>query len=173
VTTFWDYFWPLLAAGLAIGALAGAIGFRIPKDSHPSTRVRWVSLGIGVFACAVAAATWSGPLGAADRLTARIEHDARLTIENYEIPQVTAHLHRAPLSRTLEAAGAANDFQRRELVRILGLLSGVRDVRWTANRGGVPLIAESVIATLAGFLFGLLLAYFVELRRRYNSQWNW
>jgi hypothetical protein len=46
-------------------------------------------------------------------------------------------------------------------------------VRWTANRGGVPLIAESVIATLAGFLFGLLLAYLVELRRRYNSQWNW
>jgi hypothetical protein len=24
-----------------------------------------------------------------------------------------------------------------------------------------------------GFLFGLLLAYLIELRRRYNAQWTW
>jgi hypothetical protein len=29
-----------------------------------------------------------------------------------------------------------------------------------------------VVAVL-GFLFGLLVAYLVELRRRYNAQWNW
>lgn len=173
MTTFWNYFWPLLAAGLAIGALAGAIGFRRPKDSPPPTRKAWLALGIGALACAAAAATWSGPLGAADRLAARIEHDARLTLDNYEMTQLTAHVHRMPLSRTLELSGPADDFQRSELVRILGLLSGVRDVRWTANRGGIPLIAESIAATIAGFLFGLMLAYLVELRRRYNSQWNW
>jgi hypothetical protein len=30
-----------------------------------------------------------------------------------------------------------------------------------------------MIASLLGFLLGLLLAYLVELRRRYNAQWNW
>ena len=29
-----------------------------------------------------------------------------------------------------------------------------------------------LIAVL-GFLFGLLLAYLIELHRRYNAQWNW
>jgi hypothetical protein len=26
---------------------------------------------------------------------------------------------------------------------------------------------------VVGFLFGLLVAYLIELRRRYNAQWNW
>ena len=39
--------------------------------------------------------------------------------------------------------------------------------------GGTPLIAEGTGASLLGFLIGLLLAYLVELRRRYNAQWNW
>jgi hypothetical protein len=69
-------------------------------------------------------------------------------------------------------SGPADAFQRSELLRILNLLSGVRDVSWT-NRGGVPLIVESALAAILGFLFGLLLAYLIELRRRYNAQWNW
>ena len=173
MNTFWTYFWPLLAVGLAIGAFSGANGFRLPKDRPPSKRKRWLALALGVMACGAAAALWSGPLGAGDRLTARIEYDARLTLGNYEMTEITAHLHRAPLSRTLELAGPADDFQRGELVRILGLLSGVRDVRWSTDRGGLPLIAEGIVATLAGFLFGLLLAYLIELRRRDNAQWNW
>jgi hypothetical protein len=35
------------------------------------------------------------------------------------------------------------------------------------------LIVEGMAVALLGFLFGLLVAYLVELRRRYNSQWNW
>jgi hypothetical protein len=39
--------------------------------------------------------------------------------------------------------------------------------------GGTPLIAEGGLIALLGFLVGLLLAYLVELRRRYNAQWSW
>jgi hypothetical protein len=49
----------------------------------------------------------------------------------------------------------------------------VREARWSGDGGGLPLIAEGMIASLLGFLLGLLLAYLVELRRRYNAQWNW
>jgi hypothetical protein len=173
---FWDYFWPLLAAGLVIGAIAGAIGFRLPKslekDNSEMRRKRMIALSAGTAAIIAATALWSGPLGGANRLTQRIEHDARLTLDNYEMTQLSAHLHRGPLSRTLVLSGPADDFQRSELLRIMNLLAGVRDVSWS-NRGGVPLFAESALAALLGFLFGLLLAYLIELRRRHNAQWNW
>jgi ABC-type lipoprotein release transport system permease subunit len=35
------------------------------------------------------------------------------------------------------------------------------------------LLVEGLFAAVLGFLLGLLLAYLVELRRRYNAQWNW
>jgi hypothetical protein len=35
------------------------------------------------------------------------------------------------------------------------------------------LIAEGGIAAILGFLLGLLVAYLMELRRRFNAQWNW
>jgi hypothetical protein len=184
MNALWGFFWPLIAAGLVIGAIAGSIGFRLPKIRKDRLtdgklilqewrRKQTIVLSAGVAACIAAAGLWSGPLGAADRLTSKVESDARLTLRNYEMTQVTAHLHRAPLSRTLLLSGRADDFQRSELVRIMNLLSGVRDVSWSANRTGVPLIAESVGAAILGFLLGLVLAYLVELRRRYNAQWNW
>lgn len=184
MNAFWSYFWPLVAAGLVIGAIAGAIGFRIPraqaKARHAGEAVadqhrtrRWLSIAAGILVCAGAAALWYGPMGAARLLAFRIERDARITLNNYEIPQVTAHLHRNPLSRRLILDGPADDFQRSELVRIMPLIPGVREARWSNEGGGAPLIAESIGAAILGFLFGLLLAYLVELRRRYNAQWNW
>lgn len=172
MNTLWGYFWPLVAAGLLIGAITGIIAFRLRPSASVEKRRRTGSLAGGIAACFAAAALWSGPLGAADRLTHRVESDARLTLDNYEMTQVTAHLHRAPLTRRLILSGPADDLQRSELSRILGSLSGVSDARWS-SRGGVPLIVESAAAALLGFLFGLLLAYLVELRRRYNAQWNW
>jgi hypothetical protein len=35
------------------------------------------------------------------------------------------------------------------------------------------LLLEAGIVSVAGFLVGLLLAYVIELRRRYNAQWKW
>jgi hypothetical protein len=87
--------------------------------------------------------------------------------------KVTAHLHRGPLTRRLILAGPADDFQRSELVRITGAIPGFGSVRWSEKGGGPPLILEGAAVAVLGFLFGLLLAYLVELRRRYNAQWNW
>ena len=184
MNSFWSYFWPLVAAGLAIGAIAGTVGFRIPRAQAKAKmqgelvaddrkRRRWLSLAVGVLACAGAAGLWYGPMGAAKLLAFRVERDARVTLNNYEIPEVSAHLHRHPLSRRLILVGPADGFQRSELVRIMPLIPGVREARWSDAGGGVPLIAESIGGAILGFLFGLLLAYLVELRRRYNAQWNW
>ena len=184
MNAFWSYFWPLIGAGLVIGAIAGAFGFRMPR-AHAKAKLagervpderrarRWTSMAVGLLVCTASAALWFGPMGAAELFTHRVERDARITLANYEIPQVSAHLHRNPLSRRLILEGPADDFQRSELVRIMPLIPGVREARWSGSGGGVPLMVESIAAAIAGFLFGLLLAYLVELRRRFNSQWNW
>ncbi|WP_028968942.1 hypothetical protein [Sphingomonas sp. URHD0057] len=184
MNTLWSYFWPLLAVGPVIGIVAGSISFRLPpaavKDklegvplaTHDLRRKRWLALGIGAAVAIAAAALWAGPMHAADLFAQRVERDARLTLDNYEMYQVTGRLHRRPLSRRLILSGPADDFQRSELSRILALIPGVREARWSTG-GGVPLIVESGAATILGFLFGVLLAYFVELRRRFNAQWNW
>ena len=184
MNAFWSYFWPLMAAGLVIGAIAGGFGFRMPRAQAKAKmageaivddrrRRRWISLAVGVAACAGAAALWFGPMGAASLFTHRVERDARITLNNYEIPEVSAYLHRNPLSRRLILFGQADGFQRSELVRSMPLIPGVREARWSNEGGGIPLIVESIGAAILGFLFGLLLAYLVELRRRYNAQWNW
>ena len=87
--------------------------------------------------------------------------------------QVSGHLHRGPLTRRVLLSGPADDFQRESLVRFMNQIPGVRDTRWSSDGGGVPLILEGLGVAFLGFLFGLLLAYLVELRRRYNAQWNW
>jgi hypothetical protein len=185
MNTFWSYFWPLVAAGLVIGAIAGTIGFRMPRalakaklagDPPPpgtGRRRRWTSLAVGILLCVGLSGLWYGPMGAAKLLTHRVERDARITLDNYEVLQVGAYLHRDPLSRRLILFGPADDFQRSELVRIMPLIPGVREARWSNAGGGLPLIVESIGAAILGFLLGVLLAYLVELRRRHNSQWNW
>jgi len=162
--TLWGYFWPAFAAALVVGLFTGIYAFRRPD------RNRLLAIGLGV--AIGLALLWHGPLGAADRLAAKIESDARLTLDNYEMWKVTAHLHRGPLSRRLLLAGPANDLQQSELVRIMGSLPGVSNARWSKG-SGTPLILECAGAALAGFLFGLLLAYLVDLHRRHNAQWNW
>ena len=87
--------------------------------------------------------------------------------------KVTAHLHRGPLTRHLVLSGPADDLQTSELVRTMDTLPGVSRAQWGASPAGLPLIVEGLAVALLGFLLGLLLAYLVELRRRYNAQWNW
>jgi len=76
------------------------------------------------------------------------------------------------LSRRLILSGPADDFQRDQLVKIMSQVPGVSRASWSPS-GGLPLIAEALFAAIAGFLAGLLLAYGIELRRRYNAQWKW
>ena len=162
---WWDYFWPGIATGLVVGAIAGSFAFR--------RRKRALSLLIGAIIVVAATALWHGPMGAAARLTGVVERSARLTLDDYEMTQVEARLYRQPLTRNLALTGPADDFQRGELIRVMSTLPGVREASWPGGHRGLPLILEAALVALAGFLFGLLLAYLVELRRRYNAQWKW
>lgn len=166
MNALWAYFWPPFAVGLLAGGLAGTIAFR--RKSR-----RNLSLAIGVVAALATAAFWHGPLGAADRLVRRVELSARHTLDYYEMSEIKAHLHHGPLTRRLILSGRADDFQTSELARIMSQIPGVSSARWTKDNPGPPLIAEGEAVAVLGFLFGLLLAYLFELRRRYNAQWNW
>jgi ABC-type xylose transport system permease subunit len=163
----WDYFWPALGAGAIVGVIAGIIAFRRRRQR------RNAALAIGALASILLAMLWHGPLGAADRFAAKVERGVRATLVYEEIPQVSGHLHHGPLTRRVLLSGPADDFQRSELVRIIGEVPGVAKATWSGDGGGVPLIVEGAAVAVVGFLLGLLLAYLVELRRRYNAQWNW
>lgn len=164
MNAFWSYFWPAFAAGLVIGAAAVTYGFR---RNHLRTAVI-----AGALLAIAAAALWHGPFGAGERFAARIDRASRITFVFYDIPEVSGHVHRHPITRQVELSGPADDFQRNELVRLIEGLPGVSKATWSQG-GGVPLIIQGIVAALLGFLLGLLLAYVVELRRRYNAQYNW
>ena len=166
MNAFWSYFWPVFCAGLIVGVIAGAFAFRRRSSRN-------AAVAIGVAATIALAALWHGPLGAADRFTAEVERNVRATIVFWEIPEVSGHLHHGPLTRHIIFSGPADDFQRSELVRLIDELPGVESAGWSASAGGLPLIVEGALAALLGFIFGLLVAYLRELRRRYNAQWNW
>jgi hypothetical protein len=165
VNTLWGYFWPCLAAGILAGGIGGLYGFR---------RKRRVPLIVAALISIAAALAWHGPLGAGDRFARVIELQSREALDHYELPLVTAHLHRGPLTRRLVLRGGQlNDWQRAELVRLFSQLPGVSRATWSDSDAGLPLTLEAVIAAIIGFLGGLLIAYLLELRRRYNAQWTW
>lgn len=165
MNALWDYLWPAFALGLAAGIVAGVLAFR--RDDR-----RNLSIALGLLAAIAAAAVWHGPVGAADRLSQRIDRGIHQALDYYEMTQVTGQVQHGPLTRRIELSGPADDFQRSELVRLLSQIPGASGATWNGARG-VPLILEGTGASLLGFLFGLLLAYLIELRRRHNAQWNW
>jgi membrane protease YdiL (CAAX protease family) len=167
MNAFWAYFWPPFGAGLAVAIIAGAIAFR-------RRRRRYAALGVGAVVAIALAALWHGPLGAADRFTREVEQVARQALVYNEIPEVSAHLHHGPLTRRVLLSGPADDFQRSQLVIVMEQVPGVETATWSeSGGGGTPLIVEGALVALLGFLFGLLVAYLRELRRRYNAQWKW
>ena len=89
--------------------------------------------------------------------------------------QVQGQIERGPIKRTLVLSGPADDFQRGELIRIMDDVPGVANVRWANMQQpfALPLFAEAELAGLICFGLGLLLAYLLELRRRYRAQWSW
>jgi hypothetical protein len=165
MSPLWTYFWPVFALGIALALIGGIFALRRPRKRW------WVFVG-GVLIAAGGTALWHGPAGAADRFARTVDSSAQQTLAYYEMSQVSAHLHRSPLTRRLMLSGEADDFQRSELVRILSGAPGVSSATWSRS-AGLPLIVEAEIVTVVGFLVGLLLAYLIELRRRYNAQWKW
>jgi hypothetical protein len=98
---------------------------------------RKLVIALGVAAVLAETALWHGPLGTGDRMAGKIETTARATLEHYEMPLVTARLERSPLRRRLLLSGPADDFQQKELVRMMGEIPGVASVHWT-NPPGLP-----------------------------------
>ena len=89
MSALWTYFWPVFAAGLVIGAIAGWVAFRRKQSWR-------IALASGLLAAIAAAALWHGPLGAADHFSSRVERGARQALDYYEMTQVTARLQRGP-----------------------------------------------------------------------------
>lgn len=73
---------------------------------------------------------WHGPLGAGDRLAARVEHAARTQLDHDEMIHVQAMMERGPLTRRLILTGPADDFQRAEIKRRMEALPGVGEAVW-------------------------------------------
>ncbi len=167
----WDHYWPAIMAAMLVGLIAGVIAFRAPARENRRT----TALLAGIVAVLALGALWHGPAGAATRFARSVESGSRATLDAFEMTQVQARLERKPLTRVLVLSGPADDFQRRELVRIMSELPGVAKVRWANSRPAfvLPLLAEAGLAALVGFGLGLLLAYLIELRRRARAEWSW
>ncbi|MEO6113865.1 MAG: hypothetical protein ABIP07_05410 [Sphingomicrobium sp.] len=91
---------------------------------------------IGIASTMAFSAIWHGPVGAGDRLAAHAELIARRTLDYYELPIIQARLARRPMARTIVLSGPADDFQRRELVRVMNQVPAILAVRW--DPGSLP-----------------------------------
>ena len=175
----WDFYWPALTACAVIGVLIGVAAFRATTSLRPKTpgyrRRAWLVCIAGGALALGAGALWHGPVGTADRFAASIERQAQQVLVDWEMTQDQARIARGPLKRTVILSGPADEFQRSELARIMNLVPGVGSVRWADMPEGLqlPLLAEVALASLGFFGLGLLLAYLLELRRRYRAQWSW
>lgn len=87
-------------------------------------------LALGIAASVGATWFWHGPLGAGDRLAARVEAAARAQLDHDEMVRVQGRFERDPLTRRLILSGPADDFQRGEIKRRMELIPGVREAQW-------------------------------------------
>ncbi len=140
--TLWLYYWPVVAMGVVIGAVTGSLlynrlvirareqlaGVDAPVDDKKRKR-RKISYA-GLAATTVFAILWHWPLGAGDRLAAKVEATAIGELKHQEMLGVSARLERSPLRRRSVLSGPADDFQQDELVRIIDELPGVSGIRW-------------------------------------------
>jgi hypothetical protein len=174
----WDLYWPIITAAVVIGVAAGRIAFRLPAKDDRSPeykRKRILALATGGAAVLLVTWIWHSPAGTGDRFAISTERFTRQVLIDWEMAPVHATLARDPLKRSLILSGPADSFQRHELVRILNDVPGIGEVHWADSRAvfALPLLAEVELAALISFGLGLLLAYLLELRRRYNAQWSW
>jgi len=172
---FFSFFWPVFGFGLLAGVLAGLAAFRLRTQTASADYLRRRNrvLGGAGLGCIVAALLWTGPLGGADRFVDQVDREVHQSLVYNEMTMMHAHLHHGPLTRRIALSGPADDFQRGALAGALSALPGVSSASWDDAGGGLPLVVEAAIAALLGYAIGLVLAYVVELRRRYNSQWSW
>lgn len=166
MNAWWQYFWPLFAAGAIAGLVSGLVGFRDNAGRRQRT------IAIGAAAAMAMVLLWHGPFGGSARFAGAVERQVHFVLNDWEMGAVTGRLQRGPLTRRLELRGPGDAFQRRELSKLMELVPGVASARWSKGRA-LPLLAEGTLAAMLGFLAGLLAAYLLDLRRRHNAQWTW
>jgi hypothetical protein len=94
---------------------------------------RTSTLAIGIAAVVGVTWLWHGPLGAGDRFAAGVDARARAMLDNYEMTHVQAQMERAPLARRVILSGPADDFQRREIKRMIEAEPGVGEAVWSPS----------------------------------------
>jgi hypothetical protein len=143
VSILWQYYWPVVALGVVMGAVTGSLlfnrmvvsareqlaGLDVAVDDKKRKR-RNIFL-VGLASSIAGAILWHWPLGAGERLAARVEATAVAEIKHQELVGIRARLDRSPLRRRIVLAGTADDFQQAGLVRIIDELPGVSGVRWS------------------------------------------
>ena len=93
---------------------------------------RLTILALGIAAVIGATWLWHGPLGAGEQLASGIETRARTMLDGFEMTHVQAKVERGPLTRRVILSGPADDFQRREIKRLVEAQPGVGEARWSA-----------------------------------------
>ena len=176
MNALWTYFWPVFGAGLVVGVHRRTD--RVPSPARPMSATQALRARVpcrGVHAASLRARCGTGRSAPPIASRAQVERGRRKMLVYYEMTQVTAHTApRSAHSATCMLSGPADDFQRSELVRLIDRFPGVseRQLVGRRRRRAADRRRRCGVALL-GFLFGLLLAYLVELRRRHNAQWNW
>ena len=100
---------------------------------------RWLKFLIGAAAALAAGLVSHGPLGRGEAFVASLEARAQEEVRKAELPGVTAHLSRSPMSREVVMTGNANDFQREGMGQLPGIndriraIPGISGLRWDDN----------------------------------------
>ncbi|WP_162888167.1 hypothetical protein [Sphingomonas mesophila] len=129
-----------------------------------------VAFSIGLAASVASAVLWHGPGGAADRFIGRSEAELAQMLDYFEMRQVSGRVQRDPVARRIVLRGPADDFQRRELVRLSEDIPGIGEARWSPSRSlwryPLPMIVEAIGLAIAAFLIGLTTTAIVFYARR-------
>lgn len=88
-------------------------------------------LALGIAAVIGATWVWHGPLGVGDRFASGVDSRARAMLDHYEMVHVQARMERGPLTRRVILSGPADDFQRREIKRMVEAQPGVGEAAWS------------------------------------------
>ena len=92
---------------------------------------RTTILALGIAAVIGVTWIWHGPLGAGAGFADRVDERARTMLDHYEMVHVQAHMERGPLTRRVSLSGPADDFQRREIKRMVEAQPGVGQADWS------------------------------------------
>jgi hypothetical protein len=90
-------------------------------------------LALGIAAVIAATWIWHEPLGAGERFAAGVDGRARAMLDHYEMVHVEARMERGPLTRRVILSGPADDFQRREIERMVEAQPGVGEAVWSPS----------------------------------------